>query len=371
MYNNEELQDIALKLINMFFSEDPWILSLKKVEWADIGKRKAGHYIHKTKTIQLNRPILDHPEMEQATLDVLLHELIHVWQSNHPDFEITIEPSHGKAFRAQMYRLNGMLGRDAIAVYHNYQLPGNEGILRKAMALLARTQSENEHEAAIAAAKFTEYMQRYDLQLDNETLLLTDELPQLEDQVVAISRIADSWRKILLSGLSYIFACHLYWKSKGSFVEWHMIGREHRLDQVVFLYDYLEEAIQRLVAKEQEINRKQGISKGRAYWVSFRVGIAHNIYERLKQDFEQRMKEGINANTDYNNVSALVVQNWHHSEKQAVADFIETQEYSFRSAKSSLISNEAGFCDGKEAGNSVSINRQLKTSSTKLLQGQN
>jgi hypothetical protein len=255
-----------------------------------------------------------------------------------------------------------------VTTYHHYQMAGNEAILRKAMALLARTRSHNEHEAAIAAAKFTEYMQRYDLQLSGEALMLASALPSLEDQVVAISKVADSWRKILLSGLANINACQLFWRQKTGFVEWHCLGREHRLDQLVFLYDYLEEAIERLVISQQKEARQQGLSKGkgRSYWNSFRVGIVLTINERLQADFQARMREGIKSEQQPE-ISALMVQNWHTSETQAVADFAAS--YSFRKSRNISVTSYTGYYDGKNAGNQINLNQQVKSNSVKHLTG--
>ncbi|NES87283.1 MAG: hypothetical protein F6K10_41505 [Moorea sp. SIO2B7] len=361
--NNKQLKELALEYLKTYWHDCPWMLVLNKVEWTNLGIRKAGCYLHYQKSIQLNTAILDKPGMEQGTKDALLHELIHVWQRNHPDEKIKREPPHGRAFRSQMYRLNGILGREAITTYHNYQMPGNERILRKAMALLARTKSNNEHEAAIAAAKFTTYMQQYELQLSEKYLVLASELPELVDQVVAISRVADSWRKILLSSLAYLNACQLFWRNQSGFVEWHMIGREHRLDQVVLLYDYLEEAITRLVTTQQKIARQEGFSKGRAYWNAFRVGIANNIYQRLKADFEIRMHQGIKVDNNQESVSALVVQNWHIEENNAVSAFVAAKNYSFVRGRNYCITSVAGYYDGHNAGNTVSINQQIKPSS--------
>lgn len=282
-----------------------------------------------------------------------------------------------------MYRINSILKREAVTTYHNYQMPANQKILRKASALLARTQSANEHESALAASKFAEYMQRYNIQLSRESLMLAKELPELEDQVVAISRVADNWRKKILSGLADINACQLFWKYKTAYIEWHMIGRENRLDQIVFLDDYLEEAIERIVSAAQKTARQKKLSQGRAYWNAFRVGIATNIVQRLKADFFRRMNEGINDETrdrakpatlnvptSFNNnsiVSALVVQTWDKEEKQAVETYINEQNYSFKTVKGGSIRSVTGYNAGQNAGKNINLNQQLRSSSQDIL----
>ena len=365
--NNSQLKKLTFSLIKKYWHHAPWLLLLKKVEWHKMAMNKAGSYNHYEKKIKLNSAILNKPNMEKAIKDTLLHELIHVWQRNNPDKKIQIEAPHGKGFRSEMYRINSILQRDAVTTYHNYQMAGNERILRKAMALLARTQSNNEHEAAIAVAKFTEYMQRYDLQLSDKALILANELPQLEDQIVAISRVADTWRKVLLSSLAYINASKLFWRNKNGFVEWHCIGREHRLDHIVFLYDYLEEAVERFVKNKQKEARCLGLAKGRAYWNSFRVGICLSIDKRLKLDFEKRIKQGIKGD-DGANISALMIQNWHTNETNNV-NYFASQNYSFKHTKNATLTNYYGYRDGKNAGNQINLNRQVKSKSLKTLKG--
>ena len=366
--NNSQLKKLAFSLIKKYWHHAPWIFLLKKVEWHKMAMNKAGAYNHYEKKIKLNSAMLNKPNMEEAIEDTLLHELIHVWQRHNPDEKIQREAPHGKGFRSEMYRINSILQRDAVTIYHNYQMTGNDRILRKAMGLLARTQSNNEHEAAIAVAKFTEYMQRYDLQLSDEALILANELPELEDQVVAISRVADTWRKVLLSSLAYINASKLFWRNKNGFVEWHCIGREHRLDNIVVLYDYLEEAIERFVHTQQKEARHQGLARGRAYWNSFRVGISLTIDQRLQLDFKTRINQGIKVDNGAN-ISALMIKNWHTSETENLNNFAN-QNYSFKKTKNPNLSSYHGYHDGKNAGNKINLNRQVKSKSYKKLKSQ-
>jgi len=359
--NSEQLTKLAFNYIKEYWRECDWMWKLSYVNWGNLGQKKAGCYYHKNQSIALNNLILK-PTMLEEIEETLLHELIHLWQYNHPDDSIVIQPPHGKSFRTQMYRINGILGRDAVKIYHDYQMPETEKILRKARALLARTQSNNEHEAMIAAAKFTQYLQQYDLQLTDESLLLAQELPQLEEQVIAISKVADSWRKILLSGLAYVNACQLFWQRKVGYIQWKMIGREHRLAQVVLLYDYLEEALEKLVKLKQKELKREGIKQNRAYWNAFRVGIAYNINERLRADFESRLNQGISASNEVNYISALTVQNWFNSENLAVTDFLNQQNYKFRTTKSIIISNQSGYEEGNSAGNQINMNHQISNS---------
>jgi len=345
-----------------FWQNCPWMPEKIKIEWAKLN-RNAGCYSQQLKLILLNQDILNKPGMEQATKDTLLHEMIHCWQRNHPLEIINTEPPHGKYFRTEMYRINGILEREAVTLRHDYQLPSNNKILRKAKALLAKTQSCNEYEAAIAAAKFTEYMQQYDLELDKETLAIAAELPPLVDEIVAISKRADTWRRNLLFILSKINACTLYWRKKSCVVEWRMVGRENRLDRVVLIYDYLTEAIENLVTQAQQSDRIQEEAKGRAYWNSYRVGIVNNISQRLDNDFDTRMKTGLTAIDSQPAISALVVKNWYDQETEAIKKYIKNQKYSFKTAKNATVTSSTGYHHGMEAGNAISINQQISRSS--------
>lgn len=362
---NVGLTKLAFELIATYWSDAPWMRKLKGVEWKENLRKKAGVFIYPSNIIYLNPSILDKPGMDQALLDTLLHELIHVWQRNHIEKKIQLEPTHGKAFRCELYRINGILGREAVTLTHNYEMPSNQKILRKAQALLARSQSSNEHEAALAAAKFTEYAQRYDLALSSEDLLIASELPEIEDQIVAVSQKANNWRVILLSKLAYVNACDMYWRRNAAFVEWHMVGREHRLDQIVWLYDYLEEAITRIVKTEQKAVTQ---AKGSAYWNSFRVGLASRISQKLLDDFNQRTRIGIKSDNPGENITALMIQNWYTLETKSVNDYIENQNYSFSRTGIMTYSDEAGYSAGNKAGEQINLSQQIKNGSeAKLL----
>lgn len=362
---NINLKELALELIATYWANTPWMSMLKRVEWKENLGKKAGAFTYPSNIIYLNSSILDKPGMEQEVIDTLLHELIHVWQTNHVEIKIRLEPDHGKGFRGELHRINGILGREAVTLTHNYLLPSDAKILRKALALLARSQSSNEHEAALAAAKFTEFAQRYDLALSDQDLQIASQLPEIDDQVVAVSQKANGWRVTLLNNLAYVNACELYWRRKSGFVEWHMIGREHRLDQIVLLYDYLEEAIERVVKTERKAVTK---GKGAAYWNSFRIGIVSRICRKLLDDFNQRRKNGLESEGFGQNITALMVQNWYTLETQRVKDYIEKKTYNFQRNTVKTYSDEAGYCDGHKAGDQISLSPQIQQEcETKLL----
>lgn len=348
----------------------------------------------------------DGPALAAALEAVLLHELCHHVQRHQHGHGVA---SHGREFRELMWHINGQLQRDVVTTYHSLQLrPAGaeaEKLQRRALALLARTTSSNEHEAALAAAKYTELSLAFDLQLDPATGALAQGLPPHDDVCVHVAKRADAWRRELLQAIADVNSCKLYWQPKAEFVQFRLVGRPHKIDQAYDTVDYLLEAIERCMEAERKAAKQDPWIKGekqvfyeapccmldsraetlmyssamvhilqrrsgRSYWGAFREGVVASINSRMRADHKRRLQEGIAASDNgMRHVPALVVQDHFRREQEAVESTLKDRGYSFRSSEVGGHRHGGGHQAGRAAGKQISLNRQVRSGPVKQLAG--
>ena len=81
-----------------------------------------------------------------------------------------------------------------------------EGALDKVKKLLALSGSDNEHEAAQAAAMAQKFIVEYNLSIETLSDISASDTNIIEEEVDASSRMA-AWRTQLMSGVSRAFEC--------------------------------------------------------------------------------------------------------------------------------------------------------------------
>lgn len=115
-----------------------------------------------------------------------------------------------------------------------------EDIIRKVKALLARSRSQNEHEAAVAAAKAQEILQQYNLDL---SLLEDAPKPEYVRENITLETMR-VWRKRLAHRLAQFNFCKFFfWRGShnGAFV-----GEPHNIEVVKALYAYLSHELEQI-----------------------------------------------------------------------------------------------------------------------------
>jgi hypothetical protein len=315
---------------------------------------------------------IDNPRKQaEAIENVLLHELCHhVQRCTYGDNV----PPHGKEFRKLAFYVNGKMGRDAVDIYHSLaKTPEGEEAeraQRKALALLARTTSSNEHEAALAAAKYAQFTAENNIVLDAHAQVLANGLPEAVKEHIWTSKVKATWLSTILSAVSYTQGCvYTYIRTQDSCTKFHFYGRPLKISQSYDLIDYLTEAVDRVVNKAKQ-EAKGESPKGKSYWMAFREGVASRVAKSLYDDHERRMKDGLIASNGVSHVPGLVLKSSFDKEREAAKEFLAELHPDLSKGTASKGSNSAaGRHAGYSAGGSISTARQAVGSSQRALRG--
>lgn len=308
------------------------------------------------------------PEQQRVAIeDILLHELCHhVQRCLYGDV-----PPHGKEFRKLAYYVNGKLNRDAVQIYHSLaKTPEGkeaERAQKKALAMLALTTSSNEHEAALAAAKYAEFTARNNIILDSHGQALADGIPEIVKEHIWTSKVKATWLSTILQAVSYTQGCvYTYIRNKGC-TNFHFYGRPLKISQSYDMIDYLTEAVERVVSKSKK-EAKNEAPKGKSYWMAFREGVASRVAKSLYEDHKRRMEEGLLAENGVNHVPGLVLKSAFDRERQASQEFLQEMHPNVgRGYSSGGSQSSQGRYAGYSAGGSISTARQTTGSSQRAL----
>jgi len=165
--------------------------------------------------------------------------------------------------------------------------------MQKAIKLLRLATSDNPHEAALAAQRAQEVLDRFEI----TQAMLED--PQARDEPEeAIENLADQgapldqfgmqiehWKSYLASVVAKANACCVYSERKEyiGFVRQraflHIVGRPSDVEKVRYLYGYL-------VGETDRLCRRQGKGCGRTWMNQFRLGVVDTLAQRLREGRE-------------------------------------------------------------------------------------
>lgn len=226
-------------------------------------------------------------------------------------------------------------------------------ILDKVRKLLRLSQSSNANEAALAAAKAQELIDRH--QLATALLALDDAAPTkgLDDEPIAdftdapldTPRQLDRWRGVLASTIGGANACKIY--SSGSNLM--IIGRPSDAETVRYLYGWLSREVERLATE-------QGSGKGRTWRNNFRLGVVDTIARKVTAQHEAFQK-AVRAEADTSQALVRVNQGL----TRIVERKLEVVRWAKENVKLYARSASAGRYDssarsaGRKAGESINI----------------
>lgn len=155
-------------------------------------------------------------------------------------------------------------------------------VLAKVQKLLRLATSSNANEAALAAAKAQELIDKHQLAAALLTLESAEPTKGLDDEPIVDFEKAgapldspkrlDRWRGTLAGVIARQNACRIYFS--GSDIA--LVGRPSDAETVRYLYGYLSREVERLTTE-------QGNGMGRTWRNNFRLGVVDTIYNKLTQ----------------------------------------------------------------------------------------
>jgi len=252
--------------------------------------------------------------------------------------------------------------------------------IRKLLNLAAN--NPNEAEAAAAAEKASRLM------LENGILeadICSDEDSQ---KVVDLRKVyatkMNNWHGALASGIATMNLCDTYFnsqyvdKSKSAYraklvkeTGINFLGTEGRVEVSHQMLDYLIQAIERLVTKDLRYAKKWDapVNPDRSYWTqwknSYRYAAARRLRNRMIEIHKLRQSQGIET-SDGQHINALTVQTADEQARAAI-ELYKQQNLKLRQGRRmSGPTSQSGYDAGLTAGDSVSLNNQVGSTSNAL-----
>lgn len=230
--------------------------------------------------------------------------------------------------------------------------------MEKAAKLLRLAQSDNPHEAALAAARAQEIIDRYRLNAAAIANAAEDHNPgQAPDDAEEIRNYADdplsadggTWKALLAQAIADGNQCKIY--TCGGAV--CIIGRASDVEIVRPFFERIAAEVERLAAIHCKGN-------GRTYWNNFRLGCVDTIRHRLRESARATVEAVKSEAIAAGGQSALVVVQNSLARVERRKEAVEAWARSnMRLRKSSTRSSyhHAGREAGRRAGHSVNLGR--------------
>ena len=227
-----------------------------------------------------------------------------------------------------------------------------EQVLEKVRRLLALSQSNNEHEAAVAAAKAEQLLQEH--RLTEAELEITNDAQEraaLEaDPLDVLGRNGTVWKGVLVYGISKLHGCYCYIDRDRNFRQrYRLIGRPSDVNSVRYLYAWLTTEIERLTQKHA--------GKGRTWMNSYRRGAVSGILDAMREANRVSRVQATGA--------ALVKIDSRQIESEALAHTLNPNLRGRSSTKSRI--NADAYSRGQRDGRAIHTGGQLAGRSTRLL----
>lgn len=168
----------------------------------------------------------------------------------------------------------------------------HEEAISKAVRLLKLAQSDNPHEAALAAAKAQEIIDRYKLgglsaesELPGSAKEPEEEIRDFEQPLdAATGEKLSRWRVTLASTLAKANQSRIYTSHRGPTPTIQLVGRPSDVETIRYLYQYLVNEIDRLTKVHAKGN-------GKTWANNFRYGIVDEIGDRFATQRKETIKD--------------------------------------------------------------------------------
>lgn len=251
-------------------------------------------------------------------------------------------------------------------------------IIDKIAKLLALATSPNENEAAQAAAKAQELLMQHNLSLgDIKTDQSSAKIP-IEQTVIDSSGKKIHWKGFLAQAIARANFCQMYWNTRGGQSRTMILGKSHNVAITKSIYVYLITAVERLATEGVKAEKRnycdylnqiagRGIDaqpepNWRTWKSSFITGCSRRLCDRLDEQKRSLERDGITTETGKgNSVSGLACRQAYEREAAAIQLWKRENNLQIRSSscRSKAQISRDGYNAGRQAGDSVGLNRQM------------
>lgn len=228
-------------------------------------------------------------------------------------------------------------------------------VISKIQKLLRLAESSNVHEAASAAAKAQELMDRFEIEAAS---LSTASAPANNEPVETVdfdsSGRLENWRGSLLATLCSTNGCKAYktrlYDGGGKETVLRVIGRKTDSQTVRYMYQALVQVVEGLAMGQR--------GNGRQFIASFKSGAAAAICERIRAS-KEATKRAVYAEAAQEGGMALMrVDNAVATLKArdaALERYMEEQNLRLRKGSGGRVTDHSGYHSGYRAGQAANI----------------
>lgn len=214
--------------------------------------------------------------------------------------------------------------------------------------------TDNEHEAALFAAKAAEMLAEHNL---TEEMLRSRDSDREQGPIGGYdftTRCPDRWRELILQGCAKLYYCELI-KMNIAGAKYRLYGREHNYIVAKLMAEYLFATVKRM-AREY--------SPGKVEQSDFRRGAGLRLYERLLELHKAQL--GPVSPSNPGNLPALI-----NHEIIAVDDYIASALGKLRTSKAKPMKMGFGAMAGRSAADKIGLNTQVKETRASRMIGSN
>lgn len=247
-----------------------------------------------------------------------------------------------------------------------------EKLINRIRQMVGMSQVDNENEAALFAEKAQALLAEYNLSMSDIEQKSTGPQFIIDGELQTESL---PWRRSLASAVAEMYFCSYFYTfvkkwtptRKCGYIRYDkhsFVGEQHNVIIATEIFNYLDGTVDRL-AKQGSM--KYPVRERTPYITTFRHAAATRLYWRIKDAIAQAKRGGMkSADTG----KALVVANLYDQTNQLLKAFLEQEFGKMKTSKvKHTVSHAGGLRDGREAGDSISLNKQVGGSNSTHLIG--
>ena len=228
-----------------------------------------------------------------------------------------------------------------------------EKALAKAAKLLRLSSSSNPHEAALAASKAQEILDRYkidrlSINIDGNSDAPEEPIKDFGFDPLDSSNTAATWRVRLACSLAARNQSKVYLHGSALC----LIGRASDVSTVRYMYGYLTREVDRLA-------KRDCAGCGRTYANNYRLGVVDTISRRLatqERETEEQMKREAEAESSERALAIVSAITVRRNQIQAVEEFTKANMKLRSGRASSYRSDYSARAAGQKAGQEIGLN---------------